>query len=152
MSCQSMDPLWLLSDPTFNTETNILFFFPQVWAGIWFHNPKLYRVVKYFRTSKFWTSLMIRDERPYELSCLPYWCVSHHHVDATSSAEPLGFCMYPVGPSSHMPSRFVLLPVPCLPALLLFLHPHLLHLCSAATCSVVQIIHTSQNQCICSQG
>lgn len=29
MSCQSMDPLWLLSDPTFNTETNILIFFPR---------------------------------------------------------------------------------------------------------------------------
>lgn len=85
---------------------------------------------------------MIRDERSYELSCLPYWCVSHHRVHAISFAEPLGFCMYSVGPASHMPSRFVLLPVPCLPALLLFLHPHLLHLCFAATCSVVQIIYT----------
>lgn len=43
-----------------------------------------------------------------------------HPVDAISSAESLGFCTYPVHPASH--SSFVLLPIPCLPALFLFLH------------------------------
>lgn len=55
MSCQSMDPLWLLSDPTFNTETNILiFFFPRfgLESGFITQNS-IYRVVKYFRRSKF---------------------------------------------------------------------------------------------------
>jgi len=66
---------------------------------------------------------MIRDEGSYAPESLPSSSTSHtyHPVCAASSAESLGFCTHPTGPSCYTPSSFVLLAVPHLPALSFFL-------------------------------